>query len=123
MTEDRFREGVRLFNTQRFFEAHEALETLWLKVSGDQKTFLHGLIQLAAAFHHHTHNNPAGFHSLLEKGCTKLEKFDTEYLGVELADLMLQLQPWRQKACQISHHVGPTQPFPQVKIISRRYNG
>jgi len=67
-------EGIHLFNTREFFEAHEALEAVWLKTKGDRKTFLHGLIQVAAAFHHHTHGNRAGFRSLLEKGCTKLEK-------------------------------------------------
>jgi hypothetical protein len=61
-------EGIHLFNTQNFFEAHEALETVWLKAKGHRKTFVHGLIQVAAAFHHHAHRNPAGLYSLLEKG-------------------------------------------------------
>jgi predicted metal-dependent hydrolase len=66
-------EGIHLFNTRKCFEAHEELEAVWLKAKGHRKTFLHGLIQVAAAFHHYAHRNPAGFRSLLEKGCTKLE--------------------------------------------------
>ena len=27
-------EGIHLFNAQKFFEAHEALETVWLKAAG-----------------------------------------------------------------------------------------
>jgi uncharacterized protein len=46
-------DGILLFNTQKFFEAHEALEAVWLKAEGERKTLLHGLIQVAAAFHHH----------------------------------------------------------------------
>jgi len=46
---------------------------VWLKAKGHRKILVQGLIQVAAAFHHHTHRNPAGFCSLLEKGCTKLE--------------------------------------------------
>ena len=80
--------GIHLFNTRKFFEAHEALEAVWLKAKGDRKTFLHGLIQVAAAFHHHTHGNRAGFRSLLEKGCTKLERLGAETEGVDLAGLI-----------------------------------
>ena len=32
-------EGIHLFNTREFFEAHEALEAVWLKTKGDRKTF------------------------------------------------------------------------------------
>jgi predicted metal-dependent hydrolase len=111
--------GINLFNTQRYFEAHEALEALWLKASGDRKTFLHGLIQVAAAFHHHARNNPAGFRSLLEKGCAKLDEFGAEFQGVDLAGLMLQLRPWREHIRRSSHRAAPTPPLPQIKLISR----
>jgi len=46
-----FREGVEHFDTKRFWHAHESWETIWLASSGDQKTFLQGLIQLTAAYH------------------------------------------------------------------------
>ena len=74
-------EGIHLFNTRNFFEAHEAFETVWLTAKGHRKTLVQGLIQVAAAFHHYTHRNPAGFCSLLEKGCTKLERFGAEAEG------------------------------------------
>src|SRR5215470_801595 len=80
--EDGILEGVRLFNGRKFFEAHEVLEAVWLKAHGHRKTLLHGLIQIAAAFHHHTRGNPAGLHSLLEKGCSKLERFGAEAEGL-----------------------------------------
>ena len=44
--------GVALFNAHEFWHAHEAWEELWLEESGDEKQFLQGLIQLAAAYHH-----------------------------------------------------------------------
>jgi predicted metal-dependent hydrolase len=89
-------EGIRLFNTQKFFEAHEALEAVWLKAQGERKTLLHGLIQVAAAFHHHRRGNRAGFRSLLEKGCKKLERCGGEVEGLDLAGLIRQLVPWRE---------------------------
>jgi predicted metal-dependent hydrolase len=91
-------EGVRLFNARKFFEAHEALEAVWLKAAGDEKIFLHGLIQVAAAFHHFTHGNLEGFRSLLEKGSAKLEKSAEAGRGIRLAEFLSQLQAWRKWA-------------------------
>jgi len=91
-------EGIRLFNTQKFFEAHEALEAVWLKAQGDEKTLLHGLIQVAAAFHHFTRGNLVGFQSLLEKGLTKLEKCGSSRGEIEIEGFLKQLQPWREFA-------------------------
>jgi predicted metal-dependent hydrolase len=111
-------EGIHLFNTRRFFEAHEALETVWLKAKGHRKILVHGLIQVAAAFHHYTHRNPAGFCSLLEKGCTKLERFGAEAEGLDLAGLMLELRPWREHLDRSSYHALPAPPLPRIKLIT-----
>ena len=115
--EDGILEGVRLFNGRKFFEAHEALEAVWLKAEGHRKTLLHGLIQIAAGFHHHTRGNPAGFHSLLEKGCSKLERFRAEAEGLDLAGFMLQLRPWRKYLDRSSREALPAPPLPRIKPI------
>jgi len=107
-------EGIHLFSMRKFFEAHEELEAVWLEAKGHRKTFLHGLIQVAAAFHHYTHRNPAGFSSLLEKGCTKLERFGAEAEGLDLAGLMIELRPWRE---HLSHHALPAPQLPRIKLI------
>ena len=95
-------EGIRLFNTQKFFEAHEALEEVWLNAEGRQKIFLHGLIQVAAAFHHHTKGNIAGFRSLLGKGLSKLDGFGDSAEGIDLGALCLELHGWHER-----HDGGP----------------
>lgn len=92
--EPKIADGVRLFNSQKFFEAHEALEEVWLKAEGRQKIFLHGLIQVAAAFHHYTEGNLAGFRSLLGKGLSKLDKFGDRLEGIDLGALRKQLHQW-----------------------------
>ena len=89
-------EGVRLFNAQKFFEAHEALEALWLKAQGKEKVFLHGLIQVAAAFHHQSRDHRAGFHSLLEKGVKKLKGAGADQQGIDLDGLLKQLHAWQE---------------------------
>src|SRR5260370_36211662 len=97
-------EGIHLFNSQKYFETHEVLEEAWLKTDGEKKIFLHGLIQVAAGFHHHTRRNPAVFPSLLEKGLKKLENFADDEAGIDLAGLRLQLQPWRTRATHPTGH-------------------
>ena len=113
-------EGVRLFNSQHYFEAHEALEAIWLNATGRRKTFLHGLIQVAAAFHHHSRGNRAGFRSLLAKGCSKLEPFGAEFESIDLAALRQQLQSWQEHLRQSSL---PAPPLPQIKGTGKTQQG
>jgi hypothetical protein len=40
------------FNEQKYYEAHDVLEQLWLKEQGPAHQFFKGLIQLAGAFVH-----------------------------------------------------------------------
>ena len=107
--------GIHLFNNRKFFEAHEALEAVWLKAHGEEKVLLHGLIQVAAAFHHHARDNPAGFRSLLEKGSKKLERFAETENGLNLADLRQQLHRWRDFLNDApAHHARPAPPLPRI---------
>src|SRR3972149_3526254 len=60
-----FAQGIRLFNEEYFFEAHEHLEDLWHVERGEPRLFLQGLIQVCAAFHHFQNGNLAGAVALL----------------------------------------------------------
>lgn len=88
------KEGVRLFNSGRYFEAHEAWEAAWLHAAGEQKTFLHGIIQIAAAFYHFQRANFVGCRTLLAKGWKKVEPYGAAHGGIDLASLAAQLEPW-----------------------------
>lgn len=46
-------EAISLFNVERFWEAHEVLESLWRVAEGTEKKLLQGLILVCAAFVHH----------------------------------------------------------------------
>ncbi len=113
-----FQEGIGLFNSRQYFEAHEAFEVIWLRATGKRKTLLHGLIQVAAAFHHHTRHNPAGFRSLLAKGCSKLAEIGADSEGIGLSGLMEQLHAWQKYLQQSSLRTLHAPPLPQIKPIS-----
>jgi uncharacterized protein len=93
-----FRRGISLFNAAKFFEAHEVWEELWLKETGSEKMFLQGLIQVAAAFHHHLRGNSRGRHSLLAAGLAKLEQFPDEHRGIALEKLCADARAWVQSS-------------------------
>jgi len=103
-----------LFNSGRFFEAHEALESLWLQVQGEEKLFLHGLIQVAAAFHHYQRDNLHGFALLLQKGSAKLMRFPESRFGLDMQNLLTQLRPWLNAAHASSPPAALALPIIQV---------
>lgn len=89
-----FLTGVGLFNARRFFEAHEVWEELWLVELEPEKTFLQGLIQLAAACHHHGRGNPRGARSLAAAGLAKLSRFPDEHRAIAVGELQAETVLW-----------------------------
>ena len=109
---DHLREGIKLFNRERFFECHEVLEETWLEASGEQRTFLQGLIQVAVAFYHLRRENLVGASRLLTAGMEKLSGFAPERDAVDIAALLAALQPLQEAAA-----AGTIRPDCQVPRI------
>jgi uncharacterized protein len=64
---------LALYGAGRFFDAHEALETVWRRQPDDPvMALLHGLIQWAVAFEHHRRGNPRGARVLLARAWSRL---------------------------------------------------
>ncbi|MEE9592075.1 MAG: DUF309 domain-containing protein [Thermoplasmata archaeon] len=110
------REGVSLYNAGRFFEAHEVLEDVWLEEEGDDKTFLQGIIKIAAAFHHYGKGTYRGMRNLLQAGSQMLKPYRPAYRGVELADFLSQIADWIPRAAQLVAGDGPglSEPIPSL---------
>ena len=94
MDEKKFQRGVALFNSGEFFLAHEVWEELWMQEADPEKTFLQGLIQLAAAFHHYTRGNSDGAQSLLAAAVVKLDRFTPSHRGIAVAELRSESTSW-----------------------------
>ncbi|MEM2236783.1 MAG: DUF309 domain-containing protein [Candidatus Caldarchaeum sp.] len=67
-----FREAVELFDSERFWEAHERLEPLWRVSEGRLRKTLHGLILAAAAFVHLQKGDENGFVSIASRAAKEL---------------------------------------------------
>lgn len=113
---EQFRRGIALFNARKFFAAHEVWEELWLPAPEPEKTFLQGLIQLAAAFHHHSRGNQRGTQSLLAAGLAKLERFADDYRGLELARLRVGAKQWVE-ACSAGKELEALK-LPQICLVA-----
>jgi hypothetical protein len=66
------REGVRLFNEERFWECHEILEQTWRVSKGEIRDALQSLILTAAAFVHYQKNEPEVCLSVLKRARAKM---------------------------------------------------
>lgn len=83
--------AAALFNTGLFFEVHELLEPCWMRAERPVKTFLQGLIQIAAGLHHEQNGNRRGAVALVGEGCGKLRPFAPSAFGVELAEFLVEM--------------------------------
>ena len=111
--QEHFRRGVQQFNRGQFFEAHETWEEIWLAASEPERTFLQGIIQIAAALHHYTRGNRGGAESLLEAGLKKLEGFPPAHRGIHLKDLRAAAQWW---AAELAAGRSPAkEQLPQIR--------
>src|ERR1700761_3206549 len=86
-TQGALAEGLRLYDAGEFFAAHEAWESVWLEAQEPDKTFLQGLIQVAAAFHHLQRNNPLGTGRLLHAALRRLERYPAGFGGISVTTL------------------------------------
>jgi hypothetical protein len=81
------REGIQMFNEERFWESHEALELAWLTASGTDKEILQGLILLAAAFVHLQKDEIAVTLSVMRRALSKLTAYHSEHFGINIDNL------------------------------------
>ena len=87
--------GIDLFNHGYWWEAHEALETVWM-AAGQKSTlcgiFVQGLIQLAGAQLKRYTGEARGAQSLFQSGSEKLSLFEGQYLGIEVTSFIAEVK-------------------------------
>jgi predicted metal-dependent hydrolase len=116
--EDPFANGIRLFNEEAFFDAHEHLEGIWREEKGESRAFLQGLIQVCAGFHHLQNGNPAGAAALLRRGADKMRGYPAPYMGIDLATLLAQVDAARARIERMAGGTEKTAPieFPKIEL-------
>ena len=106
-------QGLRSYQKQEFFIAHEHWESIWLISEEPDKAFLQALIQITAAFHHLQKKNPIGAASLLKAALRRLDSFPAVYAGIEVETLQKSMRGWLQLLAR--QDPSPHPPFPQIR--------
>ncbi len=100
-----FEEGINLFNTGRFWHAHEAWEEVWKRKWEPNRLFFQGLIHMTAAFHQLYNHKYHGVIKHSERAISKLELFQPRFLGLDVNYLLERIQSTKE----VSHTLGHDQ--------------
>lgn len=89
---EQYREGLRLFNEEEFFECHDVLEELWSDTTGEERKFIQGLIQASIALFHFGNENFGGAKKLYISARKNLDPYGGEYMGILLGTFLQDFQ-------------------------------
>lgn len=89
-------EGVALFNTGRFHEAHEAWEEAWRYERGERRLLLQGLILVAAGWLKRDAGNTRGAWTLFSRALDRLAPLPSSCEGVDVGGLRPRVVRWRE---------------------------
>jgi len=82
-------QGIDLFNSGRYWDAHEAWEHVWMPDrKGADAGFYKGLIQIAAGCLHYTRHNRRGAINKWRSGADYLRPYLPAHRGVVLSPLV-----------------------------------
>jgi uncharacterized protein len=111
MHDNLFRHGLALFNSARFFDAHEALEDVWREAPRHTalRRHLQGLVQVAVAFHHQSTGNRVGARSVLARALRNLQGAEESFPDLELD----QLAAWQEFLAK-DEPSGQAPPLPKI---------
>lgn len=88
-----------LFNQQKFYEAHDVLEHVWLtERSGPNNNFYKALIQLAGAFVHLQKKRMKPALALFRLSRSYLETYPPQHEALDLRAVMALIDTWMDRA-------------------------
>jgi len=89
---DPFKVGLEHIRARRFFEAHEELETAWRAAAAEERDFHQGLVHVAVAWYQAGRGRPVATARQLEKAARRLGPFAPVHRGVDVADVLAQVE-------------------------------
>ena len=122
MMDERFRQGIRDFNTRRFFEAHDIWEDLWHEYRELDRLCIQGLIQVAVGFYHLENNNYKGSCSQFTKAVAKLDGYRPQHFGVETEQFVNNIKHWLSIAERLRAGEAAafsSEDFPRIEYIEK----
>lgn len=116
-----YRAYFRCWNEQRYYEAHDVLEQVWLNKNTDDDDFFKGLIQAAGAFVHLKKNFEHPTHTkhsrrlppavrLFRMAEKNLSRFGPRHHGLDVAALCQLLRVYADQIVASDHKINPWSP-------------
>jgi uncharacterized protein len=95
LTGEPLEDGLGLIRAGRYFEAHEELELAWRAAEPAEKDFFQGLVHVAVAWYQAGRGRPVATERQLEKAARRLGPFAPSHRGVDVADVLAQVEKAR----------------------------
>src|SRR5512132_2049230 len=117
----------RCWNEQRYYEAHDVLEQLWLKTKSPDADYFKGLIQAAGAFVHLQKRFEYPLHAKHSKRLSpavrlfrlaerNLSRFAPRHHGLDVAALCQLLRTWADRIVESDYKSNPWSPETSSKL-------
>ena len=126
-----YRAFFQCWNQQRYYEAHDVLEQLWLKTNSADADFFKGLIQAAGAFVHlqkrfehplHTKHSKrlAPAVRLFQLAEKNLSRFAPRHHGLDVGALCQLLRAYANQIVRVDYKANPWSPetAPRLELSS-----
>ena len=107
MGDEQLEAGLELIRSGRFFEAHEELELAWRAAEAAERDFYQGLVHVAVAWYQAGRGRPVATARQLEKAARRLGPFAPSHRGVDVADVLEQVESARATVAAGSLQLDP----------------
>ena len=111
--------GVELFNRGYYFECHEVIEQVWVDEAKPIRIMYQGILQVGVACYHIQNKNWRGAMKVLDRGMSKLRRFEPACMGIDLGRLMRDAGDLRRELLRLGPdwqgEFDPT-TFPKIHI-------
>jgi predicted metal-dependent hydrolase len=84
--------GLEMFNSGRYFEAHEELETAWRREKGPIRDLYRGILQVGVGYFHIQRKNYLGARKMFLRCRQWLDPFPDLCCGIDLARFRLDFE-------------------------------
>jgi len=85
-------EAIGYFNSERFWEAHETLESVWRPAQGDEKKLIQAMILVCAALVHVQRGEPDVALGIYKRALPQIRWEEKVYHGVDVPRLRARVQ-------------------------------
>ena len=94
---DSLSEAANLFNSQKWYEAHDAFEDIWINMVGDERQIIQGILQVSVSQFHLGKGNINGATILLGEGLGRIKTRTNIKIGIDLESFCICLEDLLKK--------------------------